>query len=167
MKTHPIPFMRFGLVILSLLLAAAIAPAQPRFAITSTTIDGGGDRTAEPADPKDETPRFILTGTIGQPDAAAPAFSEKPRFSLQSGFWNDYHAVQTPGAPQLTIRKGAPGFVVLAWPVSVEGFGLQQSPDLTPESWSAVLIPVVDTATEHTVTVPINAPRMFFSLKAL
>lgn len=162
MKTLPI----IRLALLVLIPAAALAN-PPRFAITSTTIDGGGNRTAEPADPMDETPRFVLTGTIGQPDAATPVFSEKPRFALQPGFWNDYHAVQTPGAPQLTIHKGAPGFVVLAWPVSVEGFALQQSPDLTPESWTAVTLPVVDTATEHTVTIPITGPRMFFSLKAL
>ena len=59
----------------------------------------------------------------------------------------------------------ASGFVVLAWPVSVEGFMLEQSPDLSPQSWTDVLTPVVDTATEHTVTVPITGPRMFFRLK--
>ena len=153
--------------ILFILLAACPLHADPpRFAITSSTTDAGGNRAESPSLVRGDSPRFVLTGTIGQPDAA-PQLAGPSRFALQPGFWNDYHAVQTPGAPQLVIRKGPPGFVVLAWPVSVEGFALQQSPDLTPESWTTVVLPVIDTDTEHTVTVPINAPRMFFSLKAL
>ena len=166
MKAHPVlpPMHRHGWLALLVLVPLSAALAQPRFAVTESTLDGGGNYAEDTSGKGESPPRFALTGTIGQPDAA-PQLSGPSRFAVQPGFWNNYTVIQTPGAPQLTIRKGASGFVILAWPVSVDGFLLEQSPDLTQESWTDVLIPVVDTATEHTVTVPTTEPRMFFRLK--
>jgi hypothetical protein len=145
---------------LALLLVTATAlHADPRFVITKTTIDGGGARSTQT--------RFTLTGTIGQPEAAPQFSSPNGRFSIEPGFWDRYTVVQTPGLPLLTIRRGiARDTAVLAWPVVVSGYVLEQSPELSPASWSVVLTPVVDTATEHTVTVPIDAPKKFFRLRA-
>lgn len=42
---------------------------------------------------------------------------------------------------------------------------LHTSKDEYPESWTAVILPVVDITTEH--TIPITGPRLFFSLNAL
>jgi hypothetical protein len=148
---------------LLLLISVSTAMAEARFAITSSAIDSGGNRSEFVSGKGEEPSRFTLTGTVGQLEAA-PILANL-RFAIQPGFWNEYHVIQQPGAPRLVIRHGAIGVVVLAWPVSVEGFILEQSYDLTPQSWTAVLIPVVDTATEHTVTVSITEPRMFFRLR--
>lgn len=56
------------------LLAASSASAA--LEIRSFTIDGGGGSSS--------SPRFVLSGTIGQPDAHA---SIGPRYSLDGGFW--------------------------------------------------------------------------------
>ena len=159
-----IAFRPMRIVLLALIPVTTVF-AEPRFAITKSTMDAGGNRSADTGTIQQPLPRFTLAGTIGQPDAAPTLTSASSRFAIQPGFWNGYNVVQIPGAPQLSIREGASGFVVLAWPVSVEGFMLEQSPDLSPQSWTDVLTPVVDTATEHTVTVPITGPRMFFRLK--
>ena len=100
-----------------------------------------------------------------QPDAAPRFVSADNRFAIEPGFWTGYTVVQTPGLPELAMRPGAAGFTVLAWPVKADGYILQQSPDLSSDSWTDVGITVVDTATEHTVTYPMRAKRAFFRLR--
>src|ERR1039458_10774684 len=45
---------------------------------------------------------YQVSGTLGQPDASGAMTSGS--YSLTGGFWSLY-AVQTPGAPALTIRS--------------------------------------------------------------
>ncbi len=142
---------------LLLLLMATVASGNPRFAITKSTIDAGGTRAPGA--------RFTLTGTIGQPDAAPRFTSPDGRFSLEPGFWSPHSVVQLPDFPLLVMRAGANGSIVIAWPVGANGFILQSSPDLSPESWRDVGIRPVDTALEHMVTVSSLAPRAFFRLR--
>jgi hypothetical protein len=155
MKTHRTT--AFTASIFLLLIPASTALADPpRFVLTKTVIPGGGSTLT--------SPRFTLTGTIGQPEAAPRFVSTDGRFTLAPGFWGDYSVVQQPDLPLLTIRRGAAGFFVLAWPVDTVNATLEQSLDLTPNSWTTVTTRVIDTSTEHTVTVPINAPKKFFRL---
>jgi hypothetical protein len=60
--------------IILLLLLASIANAD--YSITWQTIDGGGGRSSGG--------QYVLTGTIGQPDAA---YSEGGDYELLGGFW--------------------------------------------------------------------------------
>ncbi len=142
--------------IIILLLTSSLLHADPRFVLKKTVIPGGGSTLT--------SPRFTLTGTIGQPEASPRLVSTDGRFTLAPGFWGDYSVVQQPNLPLLTIRRGATGFFVLAWPIDTANATLEQSLDLTPSSWTTVTTRVIDTATEHTVTVPINAPKKFFRL---
>ena len=44
---------------------------------------------------------------------------------------------------------------ILSWPLSLAGFKLEETANLAhPNSWSAVPQAIVNTTTEHTVTVP-------------
>lgn len=119
--------------------------ARAQFNVNWFSIDGGGGTSAGG--------QFALNGTIGQPDAA-PALTGGS-FKLEPGFWSGVTVLQTPGAPILKIKLIGGGLAVLAWPVSATGFTLQETLNLTqPNSWSATPQAVVDTATEHTVTLP-------------
>jgi hypothetical protein len=62
-----------------------------------------------------------------------------------------------PGAPILKITLLGVDKAVLSWPVSVQGFTLEFCGDFASGKWEAEPAPVVDTATEHTVTVPPRA----------
>jgi hypothetical protein len=67
------------------LLGAACAIGDRAFAafeVASHTIDGGGGRSAGPT--------FVVTGSIGQPDAEPlqPSVSASGRFSATGGFWS-------------------------------------------------------------------------------
>lgn len=58
-------------------LVAAAAPSAAQQALTRSTVDGGGGRSS--------SARYVLTGTIGQPDAV-PLLSGS-RYKLGGGFW--------------------------------------------------------------------------------
>src|ERR1700722_5352698 len=80
----------------------------------------------------DTNGQYSLNGTIGQHDASATATSGN--YSLTGGFWALY-AIQTPGAPLLSIFASGPNSVVVAWPASAGGFTLQMNPDIATTNW--------------------------------
>src|SRR6186997_886498 len=125
--------------------AALISHAQSGgpFDLKWSTIDSGGGTS--------RGGQFSLSGTLGQPDAGTLASNQ---FKLEGGFWSGVSTMQTAGAPLLKIKLSGGGQAVLSWPVSVTGFALEETPSMGPLStWSATPQAVVDTATEHTVTV--------------
>ncbi len=131
--------------------AHADGPSGGTFAIVSSTIDGGGGTSSGG--------RFAVSGTIGQPDAGVMTTG---RFQIEGGFWPG--GIIPNAEVVLAMRPGAPGTVVLYWPVEVSGYTLEWQTGLDEADWTAVPRPVVDNATEHTVTVPDTEHRLFFRL---
>lgn len=73
--------------------------------------------------------------------------------------------ISTSETVQLHVRRASASTVQLAWPVHTSGYTLHSTTNLTTPNWQPVATPIVDTASEHTVTVPsISGPR-FFRLK--
>jgi hypothetical protein len=69
--------------------------------------------------------------------------------------------------PVLKIQPQLNKTVMLSWPLSAQGFGLEQNTNLIAGvGWKTNATPVVDTATEHTVTVPTSSSACFFRLKS-
>lgn len=138
-----------------LLLASVAGQAQSggRFDLSWSTIDGGGGASSGG--------QFSLMGTAGQPDAGKLTGGN---FSMEGGFWSGMSVSQTIGAPILKIKLLANGQALLSWPVTVNGFSLQESASPAAPNWNPTPQFVVDTATEHTVTVPANAVVKVFRL---
>jgi len=70
-----------ALALLGIALAGAAVAGQPQggdFVITKSTIDGGGGTSSGG--------NFVLTGTIGQPDASLQS-STGGDYALAGGFW--------------------------------------------------------------------------------
>ena len=82
-----------------------------------------------------------------------------------SGFWGVIAAVQTPGAPQLTIERTATNGVIVSWPDPSTGFELQQNPDLNPTHW--VQVATFPTVVGGQKQVVVSAPvgNRFYRLK--
>ena len=127
----------------ALFTATSRAQSGGQFDLSWSTIDGGGGTSSGG--------RFALSGTIGQPDAGALTGGN---FKLEGGFWSGITVLQTPGAPILKIKLITPGQAVISWPVTVTGFTLEESPAVGSGVWNSTPQSIVDTATEHTVTVP-------------
>ena len=66
---------------------------------------------------------YSVSGTIGQPDAGVMSGGA---YSLVGGFWGIVAAIQTPGAPLLSIQHTNAGARVL-WPLPATGFVLAQT----------------------------------------
>lgn len=131
----------------------AHAQSGGSFAIASSTTDAGGGISRGGS--------FALSGTIGQPDAATALVSANARFQLEPGFWSGITVLPTPGAPLMKIRLVAAGQAVLSWPVSVTGFALEACADLGSGVWTPVNNSVMDTTTEHTVSVSAAGHRCY------
>ncbi|MBI5387261.1 MAG: hypothetical protein HZA90_21550 [Verrucomicrobia bacterium] len=103
----------------SLLASLTLLPAQS-YTLDWFTLDGGGGTSTNGG--------FTLTGTIGQPDAGVLSGGG---FTLQGGFWGTLAAVQTEGAPFLSVVQSN-DMVVVSWPKPADGFTLQCAATLTP-----------------------------------
>ena len=138
---------RQTLILTAVLGGALVALAQP-FAINWSTLDGGGGTSTGGV--------YTVSGTIGQPDAGPTMTGGS--YALTGGFWA-VQAVQTPGAPLLTIEPAGPGQATVSWNPDPPGWILQETPGLNPTNW-------VNSASGSTnpITVPAAGPMKFYRL---
>jgi hypothetical protein len=103
-----------------------------QYSINWFTIDGGGGTSTGGV--------FSVSGTIGQPDAGVMTDGQ---FTLVGGFWGVIAAIQTPGAPVLTVTRTATNTVVVAWPGPEAGWRLQATASLStaPVVWTTLPAP--------------------------
>jgi hypothetical protein len=134
-----------------LLFATGTAKAQNYSIDWYKTAGGGGTSTGGV---------YAVSGSIGQPDAGAMTGGN---YSLTGGFWS-LIAVQTPGAPLLTITPSGSN-VIISWPSPSSGFGLQENPDLNPANWSAVPATNSDSGTVKSITITAVPGNRYYRLK--
>lgn len=138
------------------LLSAGVVQAQ--YNIDWWSIDGGGGRSTGGV--------FSVTGTIGQADAGLLSGGT---YTLQGGFWGVVAAIQTPGAPTLSITQ-ANALVTVSWPIPADGWVLERTLTLSgsPAPWVAIPAALYQTnATQYSITIT-NVPSLvnaFFRLK--
>ena len=130
-----------GLMLPSLCLAQS-------YSIDWYKIAGGGGTSSNG--------QYTVSGTIGQHDAGGPMTGGG--YSLTGGFWALY-AVQTPGAPLLTITYDG-NQAVVSWPLSVTGWTLQTNANLSPSNWVNYGATVINNA----VTSAPPTGKLFFRL---
>jgi hypothetical protein len=100
---------------------------QTNYSINWSTIDGGGGTSTGGV--------YCVSGTIGQPDAGTMSGGN---YTLQGGFWGVIAAVQTPGAPYLSVALTKTNAVLVWWAVSETSWQLQATTNLvaTGSVWS-------------------------------
>ncbi len=149
--------MRFIATAAAVLLGALLlAPnARAQYSIDWHTIDGGGGTSTGGV--------YAVTGTIGQPDAGT--LSGGP-YTLQGGFWGVIAAVQTPGAPYLSIVK-TNAAVYVSWPLPAPGWTLEYTGLLSSGtgSWTAVAPPYTSNATHYYHLEPTPVGNRFYRLR--
>ncbi len=117
---------RLVLAALFILPAAFCLRAGGQYSLDWSTADGGGGTSTGGV--------YAVSGTIGQPDAGRMSAGN---FSLTGGFWGIF-AVQTPGAPYLSVIKTATNTVCVWWAVSETSWQLQATTNLVASGcvWS-------------------------------
>ena len=133
-------------------LCATLAVAQS-YSIDWHTIDGGGGTSTGGV--------YSVSGTIGQPDAGTMSGGS---YSVEGGFWEIVTAIQTPGAPLLTIRLTQTNTAVIFWPSPSTGLELQQNGNLNTSNWTTPSEPVSDNGTNRFIIVNPPSGNRFYRL---
>jgi hypothetical protein len=92
-------------------------------------VDGGGGASTGGV--------YSVSGTIGQADAGTMSGGQ---FTLVGGFWSIVAAIQTPGAPLLSVWRTSTNTVVVSWPAPAEGWLLHATTNLVPggSAWTEI-----------------------------
>jgi hypothetical protein len=141
--------MKTRTLIIPIQIAVLCPLALAQYAIDSHTIDGGGGTSTNG--------QYSITGTIGQPDAGGPMTNGQ--YSVIGGFWALPAAVQTPGAPWLTIVAAGAGQATISWTPAPTDWVLQENLNLATTNW----VNSVSGAT-NPVVVPATSPQKFYRL---
>jgi hypothetical protein len=129
-------------------LGAVTAAFAQSYTIDWHTIDGGAGTSTGGV--------YSISGTIGQPDAGSTMTNAQ--YSLTGGFWS-LIAVQTPGAPTLTIVPAAAGQATLSWTPDTPGFVMQETTSLSTTNWTNSA-----SGTNNPVTVTVPGNTKFYRL---
>ena len=136
------------------LIAAVTTTSAQSYSINWHTIDGGGGTSTGGV--------YSVNGTIGQPDAGKMAGGT---YTLDGGYWGIIAAVQTPGAPVLSIARTTTNTVAVFWPSPATGFNLQVNTNgIASANWSNVVTAPTDNGTTRTVEVSPPTGNRFFRL---
>lgn len=141
-------------IILLLGLLFPVLGFAQNYVIDWHTIDGGGGSSTGGV--------YSVSGTIGQPDAGKMSGGN---YTIEGGFWGIIGAVQTPGAPLLTITRSN-SFAIVSWPDTATGFRLENNNDLSlTNGWATAPQLRVTNAGIISVTVPATSGNNFYRLK--
>jgi hypothetical protein len=133
-------------------LFTTVAFAQS-YSIDWHTIDGGGGTSTGGV--------YSVSGTVGQPDAGTMSGGN---YSLDGGFWALVNAIQTSGAPRLTIRFTQTNTIVVSWPWPSTGFSLQEASNVNQLVWTAPPETVTDNGTNKFIIVDPPMGNRFYHL---
>jgi hypothetical protein len=88
-------------------------------------------------------------------------------YTLEGGFWGIIAAIQTPGAPLLTITLNPQlSTINVSWPSPSTGWTLQQNTNsVRSVNWSNVTATIQDDGTTKTFIVNAPAGNRFYRLK--
>ena len=140
---------------LTLLLGCAVTTRAQTYSVNWSTIDGGGGTSTGGV--------YTVSGTIGQPDAGVPMSGGT--FAVTGGFWSLF-AVQTPGAPLLSVFRTTTNTVAVSWPSPSTGWTLQQNTNsVSSVNWSNVTAAILDDGTTKTLIVNPPSGNRFYRLK--
>lgn len=141
-------------ILLGIFAGSTALSALGQYSIDWYKISGGGGTSTGGV--------YSVSGTIGQHDAGGPMLGGV--YSLTGGFWALY-AIQTPGAPRLTILLTPTNTVVVSWPSPSTGFALQQNTNLNTTNWVTPLETVNDNGVTKSILVNPPAGNRFYRLQ--
>ena len=159
---RPVTFMRYVDCLASALLLCLVLTATTSaqsYSITKFAIAGGGSNSTGGV--------YAVSGTIGQTDASGPLGGGT--YTLVGGFWALPGAVQTPGAPLLSVEQLAGNNVRVFWPLPATGFVVDQATSLVSppatNAWSQVAFPYQTNATHISITLTSPPGNKFYRLR--
>ena len=146
---------RFADILIACGALIGASRAEAQYSIDWYSVDGGGGVSAGG--------NYDLRGTIGQPDAGTTSGGD---YTLAGGFWGIVSAIQTAGAPLLTVRYTQTNTVVVSWPLPSVNWQLQNNAQLNTSNWTTAPQVVSDNgATRFIVVDPPIGNRYYRLMK--
>lgn len=139
-----------------ILHSAVCLSAWGQYSIDWSTIDGGGSTSTGGV--------YSVSGTIGQPDAGTMSGGI---YTLSGGFWGIVAAVQTPGAPLLSITLNSQlSTITVSWPLPANGWVLEATNALpvVAAPWPQIAPPYQTNGANLQFTEPSPAGNKFYRL---
>lgn len=137
----------------AMLLAASSGARAQSYAINWYKVSGGGGTSTGGV--------YSISGTVGQHDAGGPMIGGN--YSLTGGFWTLY-AVQTPGAPMLSIKITTTNTAMVYWPSPSGGYNPQVNTNLATANWVTPVESVTDNGTIKYIIVNPPSGNRFYRL---
>ena len=137
-----------------LLMASVLATHAQTHSIDWYKVAGGGGTSTGGV--------YTVSGTIGQHDAGG--LLTGGNYSLVGGFWALY-AVQTAGAPVLSIKMTTTNTAQVYWPSPSTGYNLQVNTNLSAPNWVTPAESVQDNGTIKFIIVNPPTGNRFYRLK--
>jgi hypothetical protein len=141
-------------LILILTLLLPLGSHAQSYSINWLTIASGGGTSTGGV--------YTVTTTIGQ--SIAGGTMTGVYYAVTTGFWSPF-AVQTPGAPVLSITLTATNTAMVYWPSPSTGYSLQVNTDLTTTNWVAPPETVTDNGTIKLIIVNPPTGKRFYRLQ--
>ncbi len=138
-------------------LLCCLPLAAQQYSIDWHKISGGGGTSTGGV--------YSVSGTIGQHDATANNALTGGSYSVTGGFWSLY-AMQTPGAPLLSIRLTSTNTAMVFWPSPSTGFNLQMNTNVATTNWSSVAESIQDNGAIKFIIVNPPTGNRYFRLKS-
>ena len=135
------------------LAAFAFSTQAQQFAVHWHKVSGGGVTSSNAT--------VAVSGTIGQPDAGGPMTGGG--FSVTGGFWA-FYALQTAGAPYLSITNTPTNTVMVYWPYPSTGWSLQANTNLATTNWVSPPQTVDNNGTINYIIINPPAGHRFYRL---
>ena len=142
-----------ALTAVALILSGSASAEETSFSDVAVNGGGGTSTNAE----------FRVTGTIGQ--ASMRLTMKCGDYRLAGGFGSVITAIQTPGAPRLTIAVTSTNTVILSWPASATGYILQETSQATMGNWSDLSLPTTDDGKTLSAVLTTTGGNRFFRLR--
>lgn len=144
---------------LSCLLTSAFClcvSAQTNYTVDWYSVDGGGGTSTGGV--------YAVSGTVGQPDAGTMSGGT---YTLNGGFWGIIAAVQTEGAPLLSITLNSqPSTITVSWPLPATGWLLHSTTNLVTggSMWTEISPPYPTNGANLQFTEPLPVGNKFYRL---
>jgi hypothetical protein len=142
-------------ILLSVLASVTAFSALAQYSIDWYKVSGGGGMNSTGG-------VYSVSGTVGQHDAGGPM--KGGVYSFTGGFWSLF-ALQTLGAPSLTIFLTSTNTAVVSWPSPSTGFELLQNTNLNTTNWVTPPQTVNDNGITRFIIVNPPVGNKFFRLR--
>jgi hypothetical protein len=143
---------RTVLIFVWLLLGGGLCMTQAQsYSVDWFKVAGGGGTSTGGT--------YQISGTVGQHDAGESLTGGD--YVLTGGYWSIY-ALQTPGAPMLSVTFVVPSTVVVSWSLSATNFVLLQNTNLATTNWILSSYPINTNGDLESITITSPPPGYLF-----